>query len=856
MTRRRLKGGAALAFIAVASIALPVYAQDPLSMTFAGMYGQVEVGGPFAGAEFHESRPLPSRISFFSPVANSIDLSTDYWKRGDSRPMTVGIRVNNGPAERVGTTGWAYTLSPHAVRFEGTAGGLPCTMTYEFCAGQPAMVFRLVLRNRGDEPAAVEVYTHLRLLLRSCQTFARFDSAATDYDTLRGAVIARFEAPATRRAACFVQNGGLRPAAWTTGAAVLGIQDDGGSAWFTSEATLRGESFSRSGMGSTAAVFVYRHLIGARDSAVIVQIIGSCPAGEARGRVARLAKEWKKEVARYDALVRKKALDDASFVTGDPSTDRSAAWARALLATNAHHINGLIVPMPCPAEYNFFFTHDLLLTDLGAVNFDIARVRRDLNYVASLARDSIIPHAYYWRDNGFKTEYCTPDNWNHLWFVIAVGTYLRHSLDNATGRELYPLVSKSIGEILRQRKGDNLMYGFRPDWWDIGHIEGPRAFLTLLSVRALREYVAISARLGRRLSVLKEYETIADSMQEALGEKMWDVRRQYLMDRNGDRPDAHYYMGPLLAAAFGLLEDARAGELVATAWRELGDPRIGIRTAMPPDFQTPEAVAFYRFAGDEAGQPWMYINGGVWPHCNAWYAVSLARLGRVDEAMAFVKRTMTLDGIASSPRGHPAMYEYRCSDTTSPDFGAIDKPSFLWAGGFYLYTLYHLFGVIENEWNLSLAGPIPSSVGEASYSFAFGTTKRARVSGSAPETRLLRVDGAEIPSVVLPLSARRARRMTADGSSAWRPHLVDVNAILRSVEADSGGARLAAELVSFEGHAVRVTMAAGGIPTHATVNGRAVEMISRATTAGGGGGVITMIRFRGSARSDRLVVEF
>ena len=60
------------------------------------------MGGPFAGAEFHESRPLPSRISFYYPVANSIDLSTDYWKRGDSRPMAVGLQMDGGAPRWIG----------------------------------------------------------------------------------------------------------------------------------------------------------------------------------------------------------------------------------------------------------------------------------------------------------------------------------------------------------------------------------------------------------------------------------------------------------------------------------------------------------------------------------------------------------------------------------------------------------------------------------------------------------------------------------------------------------------------------------------------------------------------------------
>ena len=89
----------------------------PLSYFFDRHYGQIEVGGRYAGAEFHESRPIPSRISFYSPVANSIDVSTDYWKRGKSLPFALGIRAGREAKRWLGREPWDYTLSPHKVLF-------------------------------------------------------------------------------------------------------------------------------------------------------------------------------------------------------------------------------------------------------------------------------------------------------------------------------------------------------------------------------------------------------------------------------------------------------------------------------------------------------------------------------------------------------------------------------------------------------------------------------------------------------------------------------------------------------------------------------------------------------------------
>jgi hypothetical protein len=129
--------------------------EDPLSYFFDGQRGQVEVGGRYAGFEFHHSRPVPSRISFFYPVANSIDVSTDYWKRDNSLPWTIGFRIGTGNVEWINRQSWSYRLSPHKVTFVKNADDLQWSISYEFCLNEPAAVASIVVNNVSGRPVTI-----------------------------------------------------------------------------------------------------------------------------------------------------------------------------------------------------------------------------------------------------------------------------------------------------------------------------------------------------------------------------------------------------------------------------------------------------------------------------------------------------------------------------------------------------------------------------------------------------------------------------------------------------------------------------------------------------------------------------
>jgi len=826
-------------------------ADDPLKFFFDGRRGQVEVGGPYVGMEFHKSRPVPSRVSFYYPVANSIDLSTDYWKRDESLPMAVGLSIGGGVPEWIQRESWSYILSPHKVTFLKSTDSVEWALTYEFCRSQPAGVVTIGVKNRTQRSFPVALYTHLLMSVRTCQTFARKDSSQVTYDPAFAAAIARFNDVDTDSAVVFVQNVGEQPVDWTTNADELRVTDDGNSRW-PEGGPLSGTSGPRK--GRAVAAFVFRKSLDPGSSLNVVQVIGSCRGNEVGRKMAALRNGWADDVQSYEDFISAKAKDEAYFRTGDKSADRSAVWARALIAANAHYLDGKIVPMPCPAEYNFFFTHDLLLTNLGSVYFDLDRVKSNLLYVASMAKDSVIPHAYYWRDDGYKTEYCEPENWNHLWFVLVSGAYLRHSLDKSTGNVLHPSLTKSINALLTRLGSTGLMEAYRPDWWDIGHIEGPRAYLTALVVRALREFLFISSFLQKQTHDLLRFERMADSMQRALVDKLWDSADRYLMNYNAGEKDYHYYAGSLIAVVYDLLDRNHAQDLVSTAGRQLVDERIGVRIAMPPDFDSESVIAKFKFAGKEAGPPYSYANGGVWPHGNAWYAMALNNVGSRDQAYDFAKRTMTIDGTANSPNGLPAMYEYRSSDKQSPAFGTIDKPSFLWAGGMYLQVLYRMLAIDENEWNIRVRNKLPSQVDSVSCSVTFGGLNTLTIGRTGNDNAQLHVDGKSLPSRILPVDLKGQRHWSMAADERGTPVLVDANAIVYSVSFDFSMKQLLCEVSSFDGHSTVLVIQAEQAPRQLSIDGKVQQTMTthrldarmRSTT----------VRFTGSGNRQRIILEY
>ena len=824
---------------------------QPLTRTFTGGYGQIEVGGRYAGAEFHGSRPLPSRISFYSPVANSIDLSTDYWRRGESRPFRIGVRVGRGPKRWIGIDSWTSFVRPHAVSFTRQESTLDWRFTYEFLLQEPGMVVRLTVRNRTSSALPLELYTQLLPTLRTCQTYARIDTAWTEEESTGRALGFHYDVRAADSAVIFIGNAGDRPVDWTTSAAAAGIAGDGSSSWIGSDAPLRNRLLPRGTGGKPAAVFIYRKVLPPGDSLSVIQVLGSCGAGTWPVVARRSVSAWREETGEYDRLISGTAAGFPSVRTGDSWLDETAQWARALLETNSHFLDGSVVPMPCPAEYNFFFTHDLLLTDLGAVHFDLERVKRDLLYLYRHSRDTLLLHAYYWRDDGFKTEYCTSDNWNHLWFILLAAKYLRHSHDATTVSRLYPLVSKSLSEILRHKRVDGLITASRPDWWDIGHRDGPRAYITILAIRALRDFVFMSAFLDRETSRLREYEKLADEMQASLVARLWDEHDGYLMSYNGPDKDYHVYMGSLLGVVYRVLPESLMTRLVQTAAARLLDRKIGIRTVDPPDFHRDSVRAFFGFVGNEAGDPFVYANGGVWPHANAWYTQALAVTGQPRQAVDFLRTTMSLEGVQRSPMGQPALYEYRFADSTAADYGKVDKPSFLWYGGMYFAALYRLFGMQDNSWNLAI-GDGDSAFAAAGWGLAFGGDHSVNVYREGPYLRSFTAGGRDVPSCVLPLDIGGASGWSVAFGGPRKPYLRNVNAIVHSVQ--YRGRALTIQLSSFDGHPVTVEVAAQSGLQEASLDGERVDSVT--TRDEQGFGKVVTISFAGTAGTQTLSMTF
>ena len=115
-----------------------------LSVEFSGKPSQIEIGSPYVGIEMHTSSPLLNRISFYYPVANSIDLSTDYWKRDQFRIFFLGIKFGDKPIEWLKPEPIDYELTPYSVVFTKSDNEKTIQISYEFCKTFISCFFRIV----------------------------------------------------------------------------------------------------------------------------------------------------------------------------------------------------------------------------------------------------------------------------------------------------------------------------------------------------------------------------------------------------------------------------------------------------------------------------------------------------------------------------------------------------------------------------------------------------------------------------------------------------------------------------------------------------------------------------------------
>lgn len=118
-------------------------------------------------------------------------------------------------------------------------------------------------------------------------------------------------------------------------------------------------------------------------------------------------------------------------------------------------------------------------------------------------------------------------------------------------------------------------------------------------------------------------------------------------------------------------------------------------------------------------------------------------------AEEYIKKLLTVGGITQSPKGQPAMFEYRVA--AGDDYGLIDKPNFSWAAGWYMYTLYNLYVTQESMWNVTLKPYLSDTQDECEFNlYANGNNVDVHLTGNGSFCEKILFDDEDFNSLVLP----------------------------------------------------------------------------------------------------------
>ena len=331
---------------------------DELYERFDGKYGQIEIGSHYVGAEFHHSRPVPSRISFYYPVANSIDKSTGYWERDQSLPLMF-LFSHNGKTDTLGQNAMLYKYTPWSATFSDSLQDYCVDIQYDFFENMPVMVLKMKLEKLSPGTDTVNLLVSLNTMLRTSHSY-HIKTPEKLFNGDRATSYAYYDDTETDSILIYVAD----------------VSERGRSQNLTNtDIAFRDKS--------PDLKLSHEHKVKSGEQERIVYLIGTCKQSEKDKSILKAKEEWKKSTKRLENRITNYAFNKTVFNVPDAGLKKTVYWSKAMIASLQHYIDGDIVPMPCPAEYNFFFTHDLLVNGLGAMIYDTEYVKNGYEFLLS-----------------------------------------------------------------------------------------------------------------------------------------------------------------------------------------------------------------------------------------------------------------------------------------------------------------------------------------------------------------------------------------------------------------------------------------------------------------------------------------
>ncbi len=225
-----------------------------------------------------------------------------------------------------------------------------------------------------------------------------------------------------------------------------------------------------------------------------------------------------------------------------------------------------------------------------------------------------------------QVDYLSIDS--SLWFVIGHYVYKKRYRDASLFRKWKKEIDKTIVWLSYQDMGEDLMLEQLPttDWQDaFPHKYGRTINTQALYYKVLR--LIGKRRIARRLKFLVNKD---DGVNLWNGDFYWAYRWK---NHNKYKEIGEWFdsFGNLMAIVFGLADKKMTKKIVAWIKEKSINEPYPMKAIFPAIRKGSKEWKNY-YMDCDAGKPYHYLNGGIWPFIGGFYVLALIRIGQYREA--------------------------------------------------------------------------------------------------------------------------------------------------------------------------------------------------------------------------------